>query len=161
MQMSLADLVHTYLIPCLSDLLTGFGLGALLEFSRTSPGMPSFLAICLGVALAAGVLEYLFPSRNVPPWLSLCNATFSLVVTLSLTLNLLSQLCPPSDKDLCLIPAYVMLCVPRMPPSARLPAGRWCSKQGPDCSYFSCSWHCLRREVFGPMEKWAAGGCWR
>jgi hypothetical protein len=45
MQMSLADSLHTYLIPCLSDLLTGFGLGALLEFSRTSPGMPYFLAI--------------------------------------------------------------------------------------------------------------------
>lgn len=119
MQMSLADSVHTYLIPCLSDLLTGFGLGALLEFSRTSPDMQYFLAICLGVAVAAGVLEYLFPSRNVPPWLSLCNATFSLVVTLSLTLNLLSQLCPPSGKELCLIPAYVMLCVPRMPPSTR------------------------------------------
>ena len=119
MQMSLSDSVHTYLIPCLADLLTGFGLGALLEFSRTSPDMQFFLAICLGVAMAAGVLEYLFPSRHAPPWLSLCNATFSLVVTLSLTLNLLAQLCPPSGKELCLIPAYVMLCVPRMNSSSR------------------------------------------
>ena len=117
--MPLVDSVHTYLIPCMADLLTGFGLGALLEFSRTSPGMQYFLAICLGVALAAGVLEYLLPSRNVSPWLSLCNATFSMVVTLSLTLNLLAQLCPPNGKELCLIPAYVMLCVPRMNPSSR------------------------------------------
>ena len=119
MQMSLADALHTYLIPCLADLLTGFGLGALLEFSRTSPDMQFFLPICLSVALAAGVLEYALPCKNVPPWLSLCNATFSLIVTLALTLNLISQLCPPSGKDLSLIPAYVLLCVPRMPPSGK------------------------------------------
>jgi hypothetical protein len=117
--MSLADSVHTYLVPCVADLLTGFGLGALLEFSRTSPDMPYFMLICLTVLAAAGAIELISPCRRAPPWLALCNTTFSLVVTLALTLNLLSQLCPPSGRDLCLIPAYVLMCVPRMGPSSR------------------------------------------
>lgn len=117
--MSFADSVHTYLVPCVSDFLTGFGLGALLEFSRTSPDMPYFLLICLTALAAAGAAELLSPDRRAPPWLALCNATFSLVLTLALTLNLLSQLCPPSGRDLCLIPAYVLMCVPRMGPSGR------------------------------------------
>lgn len=115
--MSLADSVHTYLVPCVSDILTGFGLGALLEFSRTSPDMPYFILICMSVLVAAGVIA-LLPQR-LPSWLALCNTTFSLVMTLALTLNVLSQLCPPSGRDLCLIPAYVLLCVPRMGPSVQ------------------------------------------
>lgn len=118
-RMSFADSVHTYLVPCFADVLTGFGLGALLEFSRTSAGMPFFALICLAVLAAAGAVELISPCRGAPPWLALCNATLSLVMTLALTLNLLSQLCPPSGRDLCLIPVYVLLCVPRMGPSSR------------------------------------------
>lgn len=118
MQMSLAESVHTYLIPSLADTLTGFGLTALLEFSRTSPEMHRFLPICIGTLLAVGGLVLFRPPRP-PAWVSLCNATFSLVVTLSLVLNLLAQLCPPSGKELSLIPAYVLLCIPRMSPSGR------------------------------------------
>lgn len=141
------DSVHAYLIPQLSDILTGFGLSALLEFSRCSPDMQYFTAICLAVVLAAGAGALIFPvvfpvNRAVnpvnpanpvnlvnpanpanyskpPAWLCLCNTTYSLIVTLALSLNLLSQLCPPSGRDLCLIPVYVLLCVPRIPPSDR------------------------------------------
>jgi hypothetical protein len=118
--MSLADSVHTYLIPCLADVLAGFGLGALLEFSGTSPDMPYFLLVCITALLVAGVAELLLPPcRKLPPWLALCNATYSLVVTLALTLNLLAQLCPPTGRDLCLIPVYVLMCVPRAQPTGR------------------------------------------
>jgi hypothetical protein len=118
MQMSLAESVHTYLIPSLADTLTGFGLTVLLEFSRTSPEMNHFFPICIGALLVGGGLV-LFRPPHPPAWVSLCNATFSLVVTLSLVLNLLAQLCPPSGKELSLIPAYVLLCTPRMSPSGR------------------------------------------
>jgi hypothetical protein len=113
---ALAESILTHLVPSLSDLLTGFGLSALLEFSRTSPEMHHFLPICAGILLAAGVLVAVSPIRP-PAWVSLCNATFSLIITLSLVLNLLSQLCPPSGKELSLIPAYVLLCIPQMSPS--------------------------------------------
>ena len=118
MQMSFGDSVQTYLIPCLADVLTGFGLATLLEFSRTSPDMPYFLLICMTVVFAAGGVHFFLPHKS-PPWLCLCTTTFSLVVTMALTLNLLSQLCPPSGKELALIPAYILLCVPRLPPSAQ------------------------------------------
>jgi hypothetical protein len=116
MQMSLAESILTHLVPSLSDLLTGFGLSTLLEFSRTSPEMQYLLPICAGILLAAGVLVAVSPIHP-PAWVSLCNATFSLIITLSLVLNLLSQLCPPSGKELSLIPAYVLLCIPQMSPS--------------------------------------------
>lgn len=116
MQVSLAESILTHLVPSLSDLLTGFGLSTLLEFSRTSPEMQYLLPICAGILLAAGVLVAVHPIRP-PAWVSLCNATFSLIITLSLVLNLLSQLCPPSGKELSLIPAYVLLCIPQMSPS--------------------------------------------
>ena len=119
MQATLYDSVLTYLVPCLCDVLSGFGLCALLEFSRTSPGMHYFLAICIGVVLALGVLQFFLPYKRVPAWLALCNTTYSLVVTLSLSLNLLAQLCPPSGRELSLLPAYALLCVPRAPPSCR------------------------------------------
>jgi hypothetical protein len=80
--------------------------------------MHHFLLICIGALLAVGGLV-LFRAPSPSAWVSLCNATFSLVVTLSLVLNLLSQLCPPSGKELSLIPAYVLLCIPRMSPSGR------------------------------------------
>ena len=101
-----------------ADVLTGFGLSTLLEFSRTSPEMDHFHLICLGVLFLVCVLSF-YSNSTHPPWVSLCNATFSLVITLSLALNLLSQLCPPNGKELSLIPAYVLLCIPRMSPSGR------------------------------------------
>jgi hypothetical protein len=114
--MPLAESILTHLVPSLSDLLTGFGLSTLLEFSRTSPEMQYLLPICVCILLAVGGLVAVHPIRP-PAWVSLCNATFSLIITLSLVLNLLSQLCPPSGKELSLIPAYVLLCIPQMSPS--------------------------------------------
>ena len=107
--------ILTALTP-LADLLTGFGLSTLLEFSRTSPEMHHILPICLGILLAVGGLVAVRPPTP-PAWVSLCNTTFSLIITLSLVLNLLSQLCPPSGKELSLLPAYILLCIPRMSPS--------------------------------------------
>jgi hypothetical protein len=117
---SLVESMHIYVVPCLADILSGFGLTALLEFSRNSPDMQFFVAICMGVILALGVGTFLFsPCQKIPAWVALCNTTYSLVVTLALSLNLLSQLCPPNGKDLSLIPVYALLCVPRMPPSGK------------------------------------------
>lgn len=124
-QISLAESIHTYLIPSLADVLTGFGLSTLLEFSRTSPEMTHFIPICAGILFAACVLFTVHPIHP-PAWVSMCNATFSLVLTLSLVLNLLSQLCPPSGGELSLIPAYVLLCIPRMSPSGRALALQCC-----------------------------------
>ena len=115
-RMPLAESIYTYLIPSFADLLSGFGLSTLLEFSRTSPEMHDFIPICLGIILVVGALAAFRPVHP-PAWVSLCNATFSLVISLSLALNLFSQLCPPSGKELSLIPAYVLLCIPRMSPS--------------------------------------------
>ena len=107
------------LILYTSDILSGFGLFALLEFSRLSPYLNSFNTICIFgvvIAIVIAIIIHLY-RKNTPPWLRLCNATVSLVMTLSVCLNLLSQLCPPSGKELCLIPCYVLLCMPRMTPS--------------------------------------------
>jgi hypothetical protein len=49
----------------------------------------------------------------------MCNVTYSLILSLSLSLNLLSQLCPPSGKELSLIPIYSLLCIPRTHPSSK------------------------------------------
>ena len=117
-RMPLAESIYTYLIPSFADLLSGFGLSTLLEFSRTSPEMHNFIPICLGILLAVGALTAFRPITP-PAWVSLCNATFSLVITLSLALNLFAQLCPPSGKELSLIPAYVLLCIPRMSPTGK------------------------------------------
>ena len=118
--MQISESIYTHIVPCLADVLTGFGLCVLLEFSRTSPDMHYLLAICIGVVLAVGALSFALPCQKViPAWVSLCNATYSLVLTLALSLNLLSQLCPPSGKELCLIPVYCLLCVPLMPPSGK------------------------------------------
>lgn len=115
-QVPLTESVYTHIVPSLADLLTGFGLSALLEFSRTSTEMNNFHLLCIVSVLAAGALST-SPSSHVPAWVSLCNATVSLLLTLALALNLFSQLCPPSGKELSLIPVYVMLCVPRMSPT--------------------------------------------
>jgi hypothetical protein len=82
--------------------------------------MHYFVAISMGVILAVGALSLSRTcQKTLPVWVSLCNSTYSLVVTLALSLNLLSQLCPPSGKELSLIPAYCLLCVPRVPPSGK------------------------------------------
>ena len=118
--MQVSESIYTYLVPCIADVLTGFGLCALLEFSRISPDMHYFVAICMGVIIAVGALPFALPCQKIiPAWVCLCNSTYSLVLTLALSLNLLSQLCPPSGKELCLIPVYCLLCVPRMPPSGK------------------------------------------
>lgn len=124
MRMSLEESVFTYLVPPFSDALTGFGLSVLLEFSRTSPELPHFFLVCLGMILVAGLLAAALPPG--PAWVSLCNATFSMVLTLSLALNLLAQLCPPSGKELTVIPAYVLLCIPRARPSGRALVLQYC-----------------------------------
>lgn len=116
MRMPATESVLVYLIPSCADVLTGFGLSALLEFSRTSPSMPHFVLLCLSAVLLAALLSMASPSKP-PAWVALCNSTFSLILTLSLALNLLSQLCPPTGKEFSLIPAYVLLCVPRASPT--------------------------------------------
>ena len=116
--MQVPESIYTHLVPCLADVLSGFGLSVLLEFSRTSPDLNYLVAVGLVAVLAVGALA-LTPicQKATPVWLSLCNLTYSLVVTLALSLNLMSQLCPPSGKELSLIPAYCLLCIPRTHPS--------------------------------------------
>ena len=108
------------LILHLSDVLGGYGLFILLEFSRLSPQSNSFNTIVIvGIALGiAGTVIKTICQMNPPPWVRLCNLTVSVVLTLSVCLNLLSQLCPPSGKELCLIPCYAILCMPRSAPSS-------------------------------------------
>jgi hypothetical protein len=115
-RMSITESIYTYITPCIADVLTGFGLSTLLEFSRTSPEMQNLTSICVGVILAVGVVVA-FKPFHPPAWVSLVNSTFSLVITLSLVLNLFSQLCPPNGKELSLIPTYVLMCVPRTSPT--------------------------------------------
>lgn len=117
--MRTAEAVHAYLVPCLADVLSGFGLSALLEFSRISPDMQFYTAQCIMVLVSISIIILFGPSRKVPVWLALCNTTYSLVLTLSITLNLLAQLCPPSGRELSLIPVYALLCIPRMLPSTK------------------------------------------
>ena len=51
--MQVSKSVYTHHVPCLADVITGFGLCVLLEFSRTSPDMHYFLArIAAAVMLA-------------------------------------------------------------------------------------------------------------
>ena len=119
MQISIADAVHFYLSPCLADILVGFGLATLLEFSHVSPDFKFAVAICLGLLIGIGLLTLLIPCQKLPTWVAICNTTFSLVITLALSLNLLSQLCPPNGKNLSLIPVYALLCIPRVPPSGK------------------------------------------
>ena len=109
---------HAFFVPCVSDILTGFGLTALLQFSGVSPDLDNFLLVGFGGVLAAVLLNSLAPCQPLPPWVQMCNSTFSLLVSLSVCLNLLSQLCPPTGKELSLIPVYVILCIPRVAPSS-------------------------------------------
>ena len=117
---NMLDLIYIYVFPCLSDVLIGFGLSTLLELSRLSPEMKYFTIISVSMLLVLGMLCLLLPPcQKLPVWVSLCNTTYSLVLTVALSLNLLSQLCPPSGKELSLIPVYALLCMPRTPPSCR------------------------------------------
>ena len=113
------DMIHAFLVPCLADVLLGFGLSTLLELSRVSPEIKYFAIISVGVLIALGTLCLLLPCQKLPAWVSICNTTYSLVLTVALSLNLISQLCPPSGKELSLIPVYVLLCIPRTPPSCK------------------------------------------
>lgn len=116
----LPEPVQHFVVPGLCDLLTGLGLACLLEFSAVSPDSKGFLLTVWGSALLAALLAHLFPSTRPPPaWLSLCNSTFSLVLTLSLCLNLMAQLCPPTGKELALIPCYCLVCLARAPVTRR------------------------------------------
>ena len=110
--------VHVFLVPWLSDALSGFGGACLLQFSALPPSADNFRLVGASAVIAALLFTYFKPCRLAPPvWLGLCNSTFSLLMSLSLVLNLLAQLCPPSGKELSLIPAYVLLCIPRIAPS--------------------------------------------
>lgn len=108
--------VHAFLIPGLCDLLTGFGLACLLEFSAVSPNSGGFVLAVAGAALVGMLVVHLLPCQRPPPiWLSLCNSTFSLLLTLSLCLNLIAQLCPPTGREFALIPCYCLVCLARAP----------------------------------------------
>ena len=128
MQIPIHEAVLSYLCPCIADVLTGFGLAVLLEFSRLSPDSKYLLMICMAVLLVLGIVSFftsinalnrLAYAKTTPAWLSMCNVTYSLILSLSLSLNLLSQLCPPSGKELSLIPIYSLLCIPRTHPSSK------------------------------------------
>jgi hypothetical protein len=109
---------YHFFISALADVLLGFGLASLLEFSRVSPNSPHLLLACVAVLILLGV-STLLPPCPKPPWIALCNTTYSLILTLALSLNLLSQLCPPTGKELALLPVYVLLCLPKARPSTR------------------------------------------
>jgi hypothetical protein len=112
----LSEPVQAFVVPGLCDLLTGTGLACLLEFSAVSPDAGGFVVIVGGSALAAALLAHLLPcTRPPPPWLTLCNSTFSLVLTLSVCLNLMAQLCPPTGRELALVPCYCLVCLARAP----------------------------------------------
>jgi hypothetical protein len=102
--------------PSLCDVLTGFGAACLLQFSALSPSA-AFQAVVFGAGLCAVLFAHLVPRRPTPPWLGLCNATFALLVGLSLSLNVVAQLFPPRGKEFALFLAYALLCVPRVRPS--------------------------------------------
>jgi hypothetical protein len=108
--------VQSFVVPGLCDLLTGLGLACLLEFSAVSPDAGGFVVVVGGSALAAALLAHLLPCTRPPPaWLTLCNSTFSLVLTLSVCLNLMAQLCPPTGRELALAPCYCLVCLARAP----------------------------------------------
>ena len=95
----LSEPVRAFILPGLCDLLTGFGLACLLEFSSVSPDAGGFVLTVAGSVLAGMLITYLLPRTHAPPaWLSLCNSTFSLILTVSLCLNLMAQLCPPTGR---------------------------------------------------------------
>jgi hypothetical protein len=103
--------------PSLCDILTGFGAAALLQFSALPALTGVFQVVIFGAGLSAVLFAHLCPRRPVPAWLGLCNATFALLVGLSLSLNVVAQLFPPRGKELALFLVYVLLCVPRVQPS--------------------------------------------
>jgi len=110
------ETVQHIVIPSLCDLLTGFGLSCILQFSTVSPDAGNFFFITVCSILTGLMVQLLTPTRKpCPTWLMLCNSTFSLLITLSLCLNLLSQLSPP--REFALIPCYVLICIARTPVS--------------------------------------------
>ena len=112
----LSEPVRAFILPGLCDLLTGFGLACLLEFSAASPDAGGFVLSVAGSALAGVLLTHLLPRTRPPPaWLSLSNSTFSLILTVSLCLNLMAQLCPPTGREFALIPCYCLVCLARSP----------------------------------------------
>jgi hypothetical protein len=116
--MWISESVHSFVIPGLCDLLTGFGLACLLEFSAVSPDAGGFLLSVAGSVLVGMLLTHLLPRTRPPPaWLSLCNSTFSLILTVSLCLNLMAQLCPPTGREFALVPCYCLVCLARAPVS--------------------------------------------
>jgi len=119
MALPLREIMQIYLAPCLADVLIGFGLSSLLEFSRLSPDSKYLLAASVAVLLVLGIISLSPFCKKIPPWLAICNTTYSLILTLALSLNLLAQLCPPNGKELSLLPVYALLCVPRTQPSGK------------------------------------------
>lgn len=114
----LSEAAHVFLVPWLCDVLSGFGGACLLHLSSLSPSASDLGLVGAAAVIAALLFVYFKPARRpLPAWAGLCNTSFSLLISLSLALNLLAQLCPPSGKELSLIPAYLLLCIPRSAPS--------------------------------------------
>ena len=105
------EALHVFVLPALRDVLTGPGLACVLGFSVVSPDAGN-LALCVAAGvLAAALYALLTPraqQRSLPEWLSLCGATFALLLNLAVFLNVMGQLCPPAE--LSAAPAYVLLC---------------------------------------------------
>ena len=111
-----AEALHAFVLPLLCDVLTGPGLACVLGFSAVSPDAGNLaLCVCAG-ALTAALYALLTPQRRpLPEWLSLCGATFALLLSLAVFINVMGQLCP--QAELSAAPAYVLLCVARVGPT--------------------------------------------
>ena len=104
----------------LSVTLTSPGLIALLSFSRHPPDSMGLLpAVIVSTCLAVAVFFLLHnpAKRKALPLVCLANLTFGLIITMSVFLNIMAQLCPPQGRELALIPLYVLICASRIGPS--------------------------------------------
>ena len=99
---------------CVCDVLTGFGLVCLLQFSAVSPNSNLLWIVASSVLLGMGI-AFCAPCARLPNWLRLCNSTFSLLISLAVLLDVMNQLCPP--REFSLIPVYILVCTARVRPS--------------------------------------------
>lgn len=101
----------------LVDVVAGAGLIPLLIWCFSSlPFLPSLVCGLGGLGLSL-VVEFLQIGYhfNMPYVIEDIKLMVNFIVSMSLTLNLFSCLCPLEGKELSLIPLYVLLCISRNP----------------------------------------------
>ena len=92
----------------LGDTIAGVGLLVVLELCSSK--LDDWVAVgCVLLGLAVAIVL----PRPPPALVQVLNLLFTLVVTLSVCLNLFRGLCPPEGKELVLIPVYFLLCLSR------------------------------------------------